>query len=93
LKVFRIAFAMRLTILTAAILGFVAALPPTGARGSHHGRFAHPHGISGDTDRGSRSGRAFARNQRHGDDDYVKAAAAEEDKLLDTKIKSICHGC
>jgi hypothetical protein len=84
---------MRLTILTAALLGLVAALPQAGARGSHHGRFAHPHGISGDTDRGSRSGGAVASNHRHADDDYVKAAAAEEDKLLNTKIKSICQGC
>jgi len=35
----------------------------------------------------------LASDQRHANDDYVKAAAEEEDKLLDSKIKSICRGC
>ena len=42
---------------------------------------------------GSDGGGSFAGNRRHGDDAYVKAASDEEDKLLNTKIKSICRGC
>ena len=30
---------------------------------------------------------------RRGNDSYIKAASDDRDKLLDTKIKSICHGC
>jgi hypothetical protein len=80
---------MRLTILTVAVLGLTAALPQAGAHVGHHGGFGHHHGMSGGSHRDS----ASASDQRHADDDYVKAAAKEEDKLLDTKIKSICHGC
>jgi hypothetical protein len=39
-----------------------------------------------------RSG-AFAGDPRHADDDHVKAASQEEDRLLDTRIKGICRGC
>lgn len=38
-------------------------------------------------------GAPFAGDRRHGNDAYVKAASDERDKLLDTKIKSICRGC
>jgi hypothetical protein len=31
--------------------------------------------------------------RRHGNDGYMKAAAAERDKLLNTQLKSICRGC
>ncbi|WP_156928055.1 hypothetical protein [Bradyrhizobium sp. Tv2a-2] len=79
---------MQLTILTLAVLG-LAALPPADARGSHHGGFGHRHTMSS----GSHGGDNLASDQRHANDDYVKAAAEQEDKLLDTKIKSICHGC
>ncbi|HWL20407.1 MAG TPA: hypothetical protein VNS33_12105 [Bradyrhizobium sp.] len=33
------------------------------------------------------------RRHRHGNDAYAKAASEETDKLLKTKIKSICRGC
>jgi len=33
------------------------------------------------------------RRHRHGNDTYAKAASEETDKLLKTKIKSICRGC
>jgi len=42
---------------------------------------------------GADGGGSFAGDRRHGNDAYVKAAAEEEDKLLNTKIKSICRGC
>jgi hypothetical protein len=40
-----------------------------------------------------RSGGAIAGDQRHANDEHVKAASDEEDRLLNTKIKSICRGC
>ena len=49
--------------------------------------------MGGGSSGGSRGSGAFAGDQRHANDDYVKAAADEEDKLLDSKIKSICRGC
>jgi hypothetical protein len=35
----------------------------------------------------------FAAGRRHGNDNYIKAASQERDKLLNTQIKSICRGC
>jgi hypothetical protein len=34
-----------------------------------------------------------ATDHRHADDTSTKAAAEEEDRLLDDKVKSICRGC
>jgi hypothetical protein len=63
-----------------------ASAEARGGHGFHHGFGGHEvHGADG-------SG-SFASDRRHGDDAYVKAAAEEEDKLLSTKIKSICRGC
>jgi hypothetical protein len=31
--------------------------------------------------------------RRHGNDSYMKAASAERDKLLNSKLMSICRGC
>ena len=31
--------------------------------------------------------------RRRGNDNYVKAASEEREKLLNTKLKSICRGC
>ena len=42
---------------------------------------------------GPRGGGAFASDQRPANDDHVRAASDEEDRLLNTKIKSICRGC
>jgi hypothetical protein len=78
-------------LLPLALLGFIAALAPADARGGHHGGFRGHHGMGGGG--GPRGDGAFASDQRHANDDYVKAAAEEEDKLLDSKIKSICRGC
>jgi hypothetical protein len=41
----------------------------------------------------SAHGARFAGDRRHGNDSYIKAASDERDKLLTTKIKSICKGC
>jgi hypothetical protein len=38
-------------------------------------------------------GAPFANDRRHGNDAYVKPASEERNKLLTTKIKSICRGC
>jgi hypothetical protein len=35
----------------------------------------------------------FAGGQRHSDDTYTKAASEDRDKLLNSKLKSICRGC
>jgi hypothetical protein len=56
------------------------------------------HGFGGELGRHSLYGRGmhgaqFAGDRRHGNDTYTKAASDEEDKLLNTKIKSICRGC
>jgi hypothetical protein len=63
------------------------AATPALARGGHGhalGRGGmHMHGAGG----------GFAGGRRHGDDAAVKAAAAENDRLLNNKIKSICRGC
>jgi hypothetical protein len=58
----------------------LAAFTPAEARGGHRHAFAA-------------HGGAFAASRRHGNDAYLKAAEAERDKLLDTKLKSICRGC
>jgi hypothetical protein len=67
----------------------MAIAAPAEARG---GRGVH-HGLGGHEMHGSDGGGSFTGNRRHGDDAYVRAASEEEDKLLNTKIKSICHGC
>lgn len=59
------------------------------ARGSH--RFHHRFG--GHEIHGADGSGSFASDRRHGNDAYAKAASEEEDKLLNTKIKSICRGC
>jgi hypothetical protein len=68
----------------AAILAtaFLTAWPhPADARGVHgFGRSFGGHGT-------------FAGGRRRGNDTYIKAASDERDKLLMTKLKSICRGC
>lgn len=78
------------TIFAAGIaLAMIAAtMAAAGARGGHggHGGF-HMHGM-----RVGGAG-AFATDKRHADDPYTKAASEEEDRLLNSKLKSICRGC
>ena len=61
------------------IVAFLMILtPPADARGDHS--------LSG-------HGAEFAGGHRRGNGSYVKAASDEREKLLDTKLKSICRGC
>jgi hypothetical protein len=67
-------------------MAMAASAEARGGHGFHHGSGGHEmHAADG-------SG-SFASGRRRGNDAYVKAAAEEEDKLLNTKIKSICRGC
>ncbi|WGS23359.1 MULTISPECIES: hypothetical protein [unclassified Bradyrhizobium] len=74
--------------LTALAVSMVAA----DARGGHgFGRGGlHMHGMHGG---GATGAGAFAADKRHADDPYIKAASDEEDRLLNSKLKSICRGC
>ena len=77
----------------AAVLTTVAmatSMAPAAARGGGHG--FHRGGLSGRSAHGA-GGRSFAGDRGHADDAYVKAAEDENDKLLATKLKSICRGC
>ncbi len=67
---------------TLAAIFWTALAGPADARGGHRGR--HHHGM--------RHAR-FASDRGHGNDATIKAAADEGDRLLDTKLKSICRGC
>jgi len=67
----------------------MAMAAPAEARGGH----GFHYGLGGPEMHGSDGGGSFAGNRRHGNDAYVRAASKEEDKLLNTKIKSICRGC
>jgi hypothetical protein len=88
----------------AAQLAFVAAglavalfglsLRPAEARGGHgfgrgigHGFSAH--GLGGHGMHGAQ----LAGDRGHGNDAYTQAVSDERDKLLNSKLKSICHGC
>jgi hypothetical protein len=62
------------------IVLFARALPAE-ARGGH-----------GFGERGTH-GSEFVGGRRHGNDNYIKAASDEREKLLNTKLKSICRGC
>ena len=42
---------------------------------------------------GASRGGGFAADKRHADDPYTKAASEEEDRLLNSKLKSICRDC
>ena len=68
---------------------------PADARGGHGfgGHGFGGHGFGGGFGGHGMHGAQFAGDRRHGDDTYIKAASDERDKLLDTKLKSICRGC
>jgi hypothetical protein len=72
------------------VLTFLATLTlPADARGHGFARGFGGHGFGGH----GMHGAPFAGDRRHGDDAYVKAATDENDKLLNSKLKSICRGC
>jgi hypothetical protein len=74
--------------LVAASLGLSSLMVLTldaNARGGH----GAVHGLGGH----GMHGEQFAGGRRRGNDNYVKAASEERDRLLNTQIKSICRGC
>jgi hypothetical protein len=73
------AHATRSTVVTASLV--LALLTST----------ADARGIHG-AGRGMR-GAEFAGGHRHGNDAYIKAASEDRDRLLNTRLKSICRGC
>jgi hypothetical protein len=79
---------VRAAIPTASLVTtFLAGLPQAAqARGGGHG-------FAGGFSAHGRHGPQFAGGHRHGNDEYVKAASDERDRLLTAKIKSICRGC
>jgi hypothetical protein len=62
------------------------------ARSAHGGGHGFHHGLGVHEMHSGDGGASFAGDHRHGNDAYVNAASEEEDKLLNTKLKSICHG-
>jgi hypothetical protein len=78
------------SVLVAAGLGLALLALPAEARGVHGlGVHGFGHGFGGHGTHGAE----FAGGRRHGDDAYARAASEERDRLLDTRIKSICRGC
>jgi hypothetical protein len=75
----------RITGIAAVLTLLTGSMLPADARGAHgmNGEFAG-HGAHGSELTGGR---------RHGNDSYMKAASDEREKLLTTKLKSICRGC
>jgi hypothetical protein len=81
-------------VFTLALSLSIVLAPPAEARGGHgFGRGFHGgHRIYGGM-HGGINGASFAGDRRRANDDYVKSASAERDRLLNTQIKSICRGC
>jgi hypothetical protein len=75
--------AMDTAVAIASMMGLMAPAEARGSHGLHHASRAH-HG---------RGGGSLASDRSHANDTYVNAATQDEDKVLDTKVKSICRGC
>jgi hypothetical protein len=75
----------RATIVAALMALLTASTLPADARGTH--------GMKGEFGGHGAHGAEFTGGHRHGNDSYVKAASDEREKLLTTKLKSICRGC
>lgn len=71
-------------IIAVAMITVAAATVVAGSAAAHSG-----HGFG----RGFGHGAHFAGGPRHDDDAAIKAASDDRDKLLTTRLKSICHGC
>lgn len=67
-----------------------AAMPPVDARARHGHGGGHSHGMHAG---GAHRGGGMASDKRHSDDAYTKASSDEQDRLLNTRLKSICRGC
>jgi hypothetical protein len=76
----------------ARITGIVAIMALLTAS-THQADARGGHGINGDFAGRGAHGAEFASGRRHGNDNYIKAASDEREKLLTTKLKSICRGC
>jgi hypothetical protein len=76
---------MRAQIIAVAMITAAVATVVAGSAAAHGGG----HGFG----RGFGHEAHFAGGPRHGDDAAIKAASDDRDKLLTTKLKSICHGC
>jgi hypothetical protein len=83
---------MRLKAAVSVILSVMLLVSPAMARGGH-GHFGrmHMHGLGGSMAHGA--GEGIAGGRRHADDAYLRAVSDENDRLLNTKLKSICRGC
>jgi hypothetical protein len=61
-----------------------------------HGGHGFPHGAGFGSGFGAGfagHGAQFAGGRRHGNDNHIKAASEDRDRLLNTQLKSICRGC
>jgi hypothetical protein len=81
----------RLLTIAAVSLALLAACTLSAQARGGHGFSGH--GFEGHGFEDRELGRQFAGGRRHGNDSYIKAASEEREKLLDTKLKSICRGC
>jgi hypothetical protein len=75
------------------ILSMTTVAPAEARGGRGFGGHGFHHGLGGHEMHGGDGGGSFAGDRRRGNDAYMNAASEEEDKLLNTKIKSICRGC
>jgi hypothetical protein len=75
-----------ITAMLVAAAASAMRVPTAEARGGGHG---HDGGIG---ESGMHGGH-FAGGKRRGNDSYIKAASDEKDRLLNTRLKSICRGC
>jgi hypothetical protein len=86
-RFFELTHAIQSGLIAASLAAaFLASLTASAdARGVHgFGRGFGAHGMPG---------AQFAGDRRHGNDAYTKASSNEQDKLLNSKLKSICRGC
>jgi hypothetical protein len=86
-RFFEVTRAMQSRLVAASLAAaFLTSLTgPADARGVHgFGRGFGGHGMHG---------AQFAGDRRRGNDAYTKAASDEQDKLLNSKLRSICRGC
>jgi hypothetical protein len=74
---------MKFAAIAAAVMLFAGWAPTAEAHGGRHGS---PQVATG-------GGVHLAAGRRHGNDAHIKAASADREKLLNSKLKDICRGC
>jgi hypothetical protein len=77
----------------ARLTGIAGVMALLLAASAHQADARGGHAINGDFAGHGAHGAEFAGGRRHGNDNYIKAASDEREKLLTTKLKSICRGC